>query len=415
MLGRKQSILSAAAVLVAAGSLLLAGAGSANIRAATPTAQPGGATSTGSAAPPVLAYYYMWFNAASWTHTKDDVPSLGPYDSTDAAIIAQHVTWARQSGVDAFIASWKNTPQLDKALAELVAECRTQGLKLVIIYEGLDVNRNPIPATTVGSDLTWFYQQYGSDPVFDLYGKPAVIWSGSWRFTAAQIAGVRTQIGAPDKLLLLGSEKNAASYQPRASLFDGDAYYWSSADPLTTPGYQRRLTDLAAAVHADHGLWLAPAAVGFNGLLNGGSTVVDRRNGSTLAAAWHDALATKPEGVAVISWNEFTEASYVEPSANFGARYLQVLAGLTGAGGTPIATPAQASPSLAPTPSASPTAAPGAAFGASTGRGTPTSETWASVVVGLLLLGALLVLGIYLRLRSRDARLDTVSDGDSDG
>ena len=375
-------------------------------------AAPSVAAASGS--PPVLAYYYMWFNAASWTHTKTDLPSLGPYDSTDPAIIHQQVAWAKASGVDAFIASWKNTPTLDKALAELVAECRSQGMKLVLIYEGLDVKRNPIPSSTVGADIVWFADHYGSDPVFDLYGKPAVVWSGSWQFSATQIAAVRAQVGAPDRLLLLGSEKDAASYAARASLFDGDAYYWSSADPLSTPGYQKRLTELSAAVHAGHGLWLAPAAVGFDARLNGGTSIVDRRDGATLRQAWSDALATAPDGVALISWNEYTENSYVEPSRNYGLRYLQVLASLTGAPG-PAASPSE-SPSAGST-SASPavaSATPGGSAGAGNvgagpsspsygkalGRSQPPYEWLGSVLVALVLIGALAILAINRRRRT---------------
>ena len=368
-----------------------------------------------SASPPVLAYYYMWFNAASWTHTKTDLPSLGAYDSTDPAIIHQQVAWAKASGVDAFIASWKHTPTLDTALAELVTECRTQGIKLVLIYEGLDVNRNPIPAATVGADIAWFADHYGSDPVFDVYGKLAVVWSGSWQFSDAQIAGVRTQVGAPDRLLLLGSEKDAASYTARASLFDGDAYYWSSADPLSTPGYQKRLTQLGAAVHADHGIWLAPAAVGFDARLNGGTTVVDRRSGNTLRQAWSDALATAPEGVALISWNEYTENSYVEPSRNYGLQYLQVLASLTGAAG-PAAPSAASTPTPTPTASATPGSSVAAAnggtgprspsYGASLGRSQPPYEWLGSVLVALALVAGLAILGITRRRRTERGSSD---------
>jgi hypothetical protein len=258
---------------------------------------------------------------------------LGAYDSTDPAVIKQHVAWAKAAGIDAFIVSWKSTPSLNLALSELVAECRAQGLKLVLIYEGLDVNRNPIPTATVASDLLSFENQYGRDPVFNLYGKTAVIWSGTWRFSDADVAMVRTEVGAPDKMLLLGSERGAAAYQARASLFDGDAYYWSSADPLATPGYATRLTQLSVAVHATGGLWLAPAAVGFDARLNGGTSTVDRRNGATLTAAWADAAASNADGIALISWNEFTENSFVEPSRDTGTRYLQVLSLLTGASG----------------------------------------------------------------------------------
>ncbi len=119
---------------------------------------PGGSGGPGTPGykPPVLAYFYMWFNSASWNHAKTDQPLLGPYTSTDPAIIRQQVTWARQSGVDAFIVSWKSTPSLNLALQELVAEAHRQNLKLVLIYEGLDVNRNPIPVATVESDMVWF-------------------------------------------------------------------------------------------------------------------------------------------------------------------------------------------------------------------------------------------------------------------
>jgi hypothetical protein len=357
----------------------------------------------------VLAYYYMWFNASSWTHTKTDLPALGAYNSTDPAIIRQQVTWARESGVDALIASWKSTPSLNLALTELIAECDRQNVKLVLIYEGLDVNRNPIPTAIVASDLVSFQEQFASDPAFEFFSKPAVIWSGSWRFSDADISYVRGLIGAPDKLLLLGSERSAAEYQARASLFDGDAYYWSSADPLSTPGYQKRLTQLANTVHATHGLWLAPAAVGFDARLNGGTSVVDRRDGATLTAAWSDALATQPDGVALISWNEYTENSYIEPSQNYGDRYLHVLSLLTGAAGPqPAASPTEAptaTPTEAPTASPSPTTAvsgeTAVAGGTAGGHRSPGTGVagydWTDLIVAGFILGLLGLIGLRLR------------------
>jgi hypothetical protein len=349
----------------------------------------------------------MWFNTASWAHAKTDVPVLGTYTSTSPAVIKQHVTWAKQAGVDAFIVSWKSTPSLNLALSTLVAECHSQGLKLVLIYEGLDVNRNPIPASQVQSDLIWFENQYGSDPVFDVYGKPAVIWSGTWQFSDADISSVRTAIDAPNKVLLLGSERSAADYQKRAALFDGDAYYWSSGDPLSTPGYLKRLTDLSAAVHASRGLWLAPASTGYDGRLNGGTTVVDRRNGATLTAGWADAQATNPDGIALISWNEFTENSYVEPSRNYGERYLVVLALLTGAPGpvhNPTPSPNAITP-LATTEQASPSGATGAAASANSTHGrNSSSDLLASLIVATIVLFGLVLVGLNLRSRNRQAR-----------
>jgi hypothetical protein len=386
------------------------------VRAAGPTASAASGSSGAPPAatrPPAMAYYYMWFSKSSWTHSKNDLPILGGYDSTDRAVIAQQVAWAKAAGVNVFIASWKNTPSLDLALSELVAECHSQGLKLVLIYEGLDVNRNPIPASTVSADISWFLNRYGSDLTFDVFGKPAVIWSGTWKFSTADVANVRAQVGAPSRVLLLGSETGAASYQARASLFDGDAYYWSSGDPMTTPGYQNRLDALGRAVHAGGGLWLAPVTAGFDGRLNGGSTVVDRRNGGTLTQAWNDALATKPDGMAIISWNEYTESSYIEPSRNYAYRYLQVLSGLDGA--PPAAIPtvparspdASSPPATASPPTSSPAhSATGPNYGAPLGPPTPWLDTWASVVIGALVLTGLGMLAFTMRKRSADTSHD---------
>jgi hypothetical protein len=348
----------------------------------------------------------MWFNSSSWTHAKADQPALGPYTSTDPGIIRQQVTWARQSGVDAFIVSWKSSPSLNLALQELVAEAHRQNLKLVLIYEGLDVNRNPISVATVESDLVWFEDTYGNDPAFDVYGKPAVIWSGTWRFSDSDISTVRKAVGAPDKILLLGSEKSAAAYQSRASLFDGDAYYWSSADPLSTPGYASKLNALGQAVHAAGGLWLAPTPVGFDARLNGGTSTVDRRDGGTLTAAWSDALATTPDGIAVISWNEFTEGSYMEPSVKYGFRYLDMLSTLTGAPGpssTAVPSPEVASPSAQPSAAPVPASAPagGASGNGAPVRPQPQNDSPASLLFAVAVLLILLIFGLRLRSSGR--------------
>lgn len=409
--GLARAAILALAAAAALSSLGLAGSPSASSSAPPPSQQ--ASPSLDTSKPPSLAYYYIWFKPSSWTHTKTDLPALGDYDSTDPAVIKQHVAWAKAAGIDALIVSWKSTPSLNLALSELVAECRAQGLKLVLIYEGLDVNRNPIPTATVASDLLSFESQYGSDPVFNLYGKAAVIWSGTWRFSDADVAMVRSQVGAPDKMLLLGSEKGAAAYQARAGLFDGDAYYWSSADPLATPGYATRLNQLSAAVHAAGGLWLAPAAVGFDARLNGGTSTVDRRNGATLTAAWTAAEASNPDGIALISWNEFTENSFVEPSRDTGTRYLQVLSLLTGApglDGNASTTSPQPSPEAPPQSPTSQTSATSPAGAGSTGPprpSTPDNPIPPLIVAGLVLLFLALV---RISLKYRKGQSDRDED-----
>ncbi|MGZ6823808.1 MAG: hypothetical protein ACXVF9_15210, partial [Blastococcus sp.] len=87
------------------------------------------------------------------------------------------------------------------------------------------------------------------------------------------------------------------------------------------------------AVHGTHGLWIAPAAPGFDARLNGGTRAVPRHGGATLRAEWANALRSSPDAIGLISWNEFTESTYVEPSRDDGDAALRTVAALTGAPG----------------------------------------------------------------------------------
>src|SRR5260370_4528167 len=42
------------------------------------------------------------------------------------------------------------------------------------------------------------------------------------------------------------------------------------------------------------------------------------------------ATAAEPDVIGLISWNEFSENSYVEPSRRYGSRYLELLAAIRG-------------------------------------------------------------------------------------
>jgi len=315
-----------AVLMVAAGS----GLSTATSSSARPQSHASRILSDRSAKPPVFAYYYIWYTPGTWDRAKSDLPLLGKYSSDDPAVIAQHIQWAQDAGIDGFIVSWKHEPRLDAPLARLVAEAQRQNFKLILLYQGLDFSRNPIDPQRIGADLRWFSATYGSSPVFNVFGRPAVIWSGTWKFRPDQIAAVRKAVAAPQRLLLLGSERSPEDYAARRELFDGDAYYWSSADPQGTPHYEDRILGLGAEVAADGGKWIAPIVPGFDARLVGGSSVVPRRGGDTYRASWEAAARSRPDALGIISWNEFSENSHIEPSNRLGLEYLDVTARLAG-------------------------------------------------------------------------------------
>src|SRR5512142_2237560 len=159
---------------------------------------------------PTLAYYYIWYDTASWNRAKVDYPLLGRYSSDDRAVMLQHIEWAKAAGITGFIVSWKSTDVLNRRLQQLTDLAEQNNFKLAIIYQGLDFYRKPLPADQVASDLDYFIKNFASRKPFQLFQKPMVIWSGTWQFSTQDI----TRVTEPRRssLLILASEKNIAGY-----------------------------------------------------------------------------------------------------------------------------------------------------------------------------------------------------------
>ena len=272
---------------------------------------------------PVLAYYYIWFDGTSWDRAKTDYPQLGTYSSDDRAVMRQHIQWAKDAGIDGFIVSWKSTNVLNRRLEQLIDVAEEEDFKLAVIYQGLDFNRDPLPVDRISSDLDVFIKRFSGRKAFTLFTKPVVILSGTWKFSPEEVIKM-TQDRRKD-LLLLASERNLEGYERLADLVDGNAYYWSSVNPETYPGYQEKLVGMSAAVHQRGGLWIAPAAPGFDARLVGGTSVVERKDGDTFRMQINIALASSADALGIISWNEFSENSHIEPSEMYGTRYLDLL------------------------------------------------------------------------------------------
>lgn len=272
---------------------------------------------------PVYAYFYQWFTRPSWNRAKQDFPLAGKYSSDDPRVLRTQIREARSAGIDGFITSWKDTETLNRRLDLLVHIARDEQLDLGVVYQALDFSRSPLPVSKVAADMTLLVNRWGSSIRSSYFGKPVIIWTGTDQYSVADVQKVRTALG--ERVLLLAAAKSVEGYQRVAHLVDGEAYYWSSADPQS-PGTAAKLQAMAAAVHAHQGLWIAPAAPGFDGRTLGHSRVIDRHGGKTLQRSLDDAYSADPDAVGVISWNEWSENTYIEPGERYGTQDLNSLA-----------------------------------------------------------------------------------------
>jgi hypothetical protein len=329
--------------------VLAAGGIGIGIGAGTPRAAPAPRQApAASSATPLFAYYYIWFSRSSWSRAKKDLPLIGGYSSSDLAVLRHQIQQAKSAGIGGFIVSWKDTPLNDVRLRLLMTAAAEEHFKLAMIYQGLDFYRHPLPVSQVAADFVKFRDEFASSPVFfRADGKPLTIWSGTWAFSYDQVAQV-TRAVRPG-MLVLCTEKNVAGFDRIASITDGDAYYWSSVNPATQTGYQAKLDQMSQAIHREGKYWIAPLAPGFDARMIGGERIVPRNDGQTLRTEYATAARSSPNMLGLISWNEFSENSHVEPSKHYGYQSLDVLRQLRG---TPA--PHPASPTSSPAPTLSP-------------------------------------------------------------
>ncbi len=223
----------------------------------------------------------------------------------------------------ASLSAGKVTKKLNSRLEKILRIADEEEFKILMIYQALDFERDPLTIKRISADLDEFIAQHSHHPSLRVFSKPVVIWSGTWKFSARQIDTVTRS--RREKLLILGTAKNVKDYQRIAHLLDGNAYYWSSVNVDTNKTYEAKLNDMANAIHSRNGLWIAPAAPGFDARMIGGTQVIDRKDGYTLRRQMEAATSASPDAIGLISWNEFSENSHVEPSETFGRRYLDVL------------------------------------------------------------------------------------------
>jgi hypothetical protein len=271
---------------------------------------------------PVYAYFYQWFNTSSWDRAKADIPLAGRYSSDDAHLLRDQVQQARGAGIDGFLTSWKSTPTLNRRLELLVRVAAAEHFGIGVVYEALDFTRRPLPVNKIRSDLLYLLRRWGSDLRSDRFARPLIVWTGTDQYSLDAVRSVRAALG--NRAYLLAASRSVDGYERLARLVDGEAYYWSSANPdsRSTSG---KLTEMSKAVHARHGIWIAPAAPGFDGRTLGHHRVIARHDGRTLRRSLENASATAPDAIGLISWNEWSENTYIEPGHRYGARELTLL------------------------------------------------------------------------------------------
>ena len=295
----------------------------------------------------VLAFYYTWFDEATWTYDRlSDLPAE-PYVSRDRGVMGRHIDQARNAGIDAFVVAWYGpdgaTNQTEPNLAALLDEAAARGFKIAALFETDSPFLGSVGASTTA--LQHLLNVHANHPAYlRVDGRPVVFF---WRPTLYGVqtwADIRAQVD-PNRSALWISEGVDTSY---LSVFDGHHLYSNTWNPPADLGATNQ--KFAARVGADR-IWVATVMPGYNDvkIRPGSGFAKDREGGAYYERAWQAAIDSNPRWIVINSFNEWPEGSYIEPSAAFGDQFL----GLTAAwsarfknNSTPAAAPLSAPASV---------------------------------------------------------------------
>ena len=263
-------------------------------------------------APPIqAAFFYPWFPNA-WTQGgvfpyTNFSPSLGYYDSADDSTIDQHLELARQAHIEAFIASWWGQGHhTDAALQHILSRSERSGsphpgLRWAIYYE--EEGYSDPSASQIVADLKYLAGKAFSHPGYlEVNGRPVVfVWSsgGDGSGMAARWAQAKTQF--PNVYVVL---KVYSSYRTDPNQPDS----WHQYGPAS-----------AYDSHAPYSVSVSP------GFWKKGETPRLGRDLTRFEADVQRMAASGAFWQLITTWNEWGEGTSVEPAAQFGNSYLDIL------------------------------------------------------------------------------------------
>jgi hypothetical protein len=266
-----------------------------------------------------LALYYPWYSLDTWKNNASlrDTPTT-PYASNDPVALARQIDQAESAGITGFIVSWIGPgSSSDDNVKLLLTEAAKKNFSIGFFLETTigDLKDNPDTAVTW---LSYLASQYSDDPaVLKINGKPVVIPWVTNTIPAATWAQTRAAVRAKGKDVWLVQDCQDDDYY---DVFDG-VWYDGGIKGL---GEKVRFYSVLAD-HPAPKVWISTSMPGYDErLLNRPNPrYIDRANGAYFKTTLDAAFANSPQWVAIYTWNEWFEETYIEPSVNYGDQYLK--------------------------------------------------------------------------------------------
>jgi hypothetical protein len=256
--------------------------------------------------PLVGIHYFSWYqsikgrwgNGATFVDSGAPTPSLGRYESRDAAVIDTHISQMVDAGFDFVIVqlvpktewNWDNVHAFFQRL-------KGRPLRAAIMLDDLYKAEPAVKAAWVDRVKKEFF---GYPNYFSYQGRPLV----------SRLAS-RVDIAGPGVTLRNVYWTNR--YGPGANTFNLDNVLYPSDWPFWAETPPPLVNGVVAVM---------PGYIDTH-LGRDDPMVHPRNDGRLYHEQWQHALAQRPELILVYSWNEYFEQSAIEPTVRWGDSYLR--------------------------------------------------------------------------------------------
>ncbi len=279
----------------------------------------------------VLAFYYTWFDEASWSPDQLSDQPLEPYASRDRGVMGRQIDQAKAAGIDAFVVAWYgpngDTNQTEPNLTALLDEAAARGFKIAVLFETDSPFLGSVDATTAA--LQHLLSVHANHPAYlRVDGRPVVFFWRPGIYGVDTWAAIRSQADPGYNAFWVGEGVDTGLL----AVFDGHHLYSNTWNPpadltATNQKFAARVNAAEAATGANK-QWVATVMPGYNDvkIRPGSGFATDREGGAYYERAWQAAIAGGADWVVINSFNEWPEGSYIEPSAAYGDRFLSLTA-----------------------------------------------------------------------------------------
>ena len=323
----------------------------------TPTASP--------SRPLFLAHYMPWYQTPEvsgywgW-HWKMDhfdpkqvdengypqiashyMPLTGPYDSKDPAVLEYQVLLMKMSGIDGVIVDWYgSTSQNDygvnnQATSRLFEAVKKAGLYFAVCYEDqtvkILVEQNKLDSANVYTqgkadmaylESNWFqdeaYLTTPDGPVLFVFGPQYFINGPDWETLFADLAA-RPALVTLDQHYVPGA---VSTYPwPPMSASQNGVLSQTAVENYLDNFYRKAQNykyKVGGAFPGFHDIYQEAGVGSSYGYL-------DAQDGATFELTLQKAIEQSPDVIQLITWNDYGEGTIIEPTVQFGYRYLEMV------------------------------------------------------------------------------------------